>query len=165
MNVALTTILALAAAGAIYTDVTKRRISNKLTFGAAAAALIVRAGFGGPQTLLMGAEGWAWGVGLFLIPFVLGWMGAGDVKLLAAFGAIGGPEFVMETAVLGCVAGGLLAVGCLIREGKLWFTLRYLIILMRHPFGTFTETKRRMPFGPALAAGAGASLVLYRALV
>jgi len=90
----------------------------------------------------------------------MGWMGAGDVKLLAAFGALQGPNFVFQTALLGCVLGGILSLVYLGREGKLWFTLRHIVIFIRHPLGGALQAKRRMPFGPALAGGAVASLLL-----
>jgi prepilin peptidase CpaA len=107
-------------------------------------------------------EGWLVGTALLLIPFVLGWMGAGDVKLLAAFGAIGGLDFVVQSALFGCIFGGLVAVFYLIREHKLWFVLANLFVYVRHPLGSVLETKRRMPFGPALAAGAALSVVISR---
>jgi prepilin peptidase CpaA len=158
----LDVILIVAAGWAVYTDVTHRRISNRATFGAAILALGIRGVAGGWPSLFTGVEGWLLGVGLLVIPFIMGWMGAGDVKLLAAFGALGGPEFVAQAALLGCIAGGVMALYCLFREGKLWFTLRHLVIFIRHPLGGALEAKRRMPFGPALAAGAALGLVLTR---
>jgi prepilin peptidase CpaA len=164
MNTLLTAIFVVAAAWATYTDLKSRRIANWLTFGAAGAALLARLIMGGPHVLLDGIVGWAAGTGLLLIPFILGWMGAGDVKLLAAFGAIGGLDFVVQSALYGCILGGLLAVFYLIREHKLWFVLSNLFIYIRHPLGSVLQTRRRMPFGPALAAGAAISMVIARAV-
>jgi prepilin peptidase CpaA len=163
MNTLLTAIFVVAAAWATYTDLKSRRIANWLTFGAAAAALLVRLVSGGPQAALDGVEGWFAGVVLLVIPFLLGWMGAGDVKLLAAFGAIGGLDFVVQSALYGCILGGVVAVFYLIRERKLWFFLSHLLIYLRHPLGSVLDAKRRMPFGPALAAGGALSLVIARA--
>ena len=50
---------------------------------ALAAHLVMSGVDGGTSTL----AGWALGLALFLPLFALGGMGAGDVKLLAAFGA------------------------------------------------------------------------------
>ncbi|HEY8691385.1 MAG TPA: A24 family peptidase [Chloroflexota bacterium] len=102
-------MLLIAAAWAIVTDCTASRISNRLTFGGAALALAVRVATGGPESVLAGAEGWLVGVALLIVPFALHWMGAGDVKLLALFGAIGGPSFVVTAAVLGSAMGGVVA--------------------------------------------------------
>ncbi len=165
MHMWLTSTFVLAAAWSTYTDFKNRRISNYVTFGAAALALALRLAFGGPLSLLAGFEGWMLGLALFALPFTLRWMGAGDVKLLAAFGALGGPQFAMQAAVLGCAAGGVMSVFCLLRERRLGYTLRVFGLFVRHPFNTTLAVNRRMPFGPALAAGAVASLALSRALL
>lgn len=162
MHIWLTCTLALAGAWAVVSDFKHRRISNYVTFGAAAVGLVIRTLAGGGPALLAGTEGWLVGLALLFAPFALGWMGAADVKLLAAFGALGGPEFVIQTALVGCITGGVMAIFYLIREHKLWFTLQHLYVLIFHPFGGPLEVQRRMPFGPALAAGAAVSLVMAR---
>jgi len=163
MHFLLDSIFAMAAAWAVYSDFKHHRISNYVTFGAAGLALVVRSLLGGWPMLLPGLEGWGFGLALFIIPFALGWMGAADVKLLAAFGALGGPEFVFNAALLGCVAGGAMSIFYLLREQKLGFTFRFLCVFICHPFSSALKTTRRMPFGPALAAGAVAGMVLARA--
>jgi len=166
MHPLLNTLFALAACWAVYSDFRYRRISNLVTFGAAAVALIIRAVFGGAPAAIAGLEGWALGVAIFVLPFALGWMGAADVKLLAAFGALGGPTFVLQAALMGCVFGGVMSIFCLVRERRLGFTLAYFGHLVSHPLGGGAiALKRRMPFGPALAAGAAASLVLTHAVL
>ena len=84
----LTTGAALIiASAACATDLHDRRIPNWLTFGASAAALAVAYATGGQAGVQHAAGGWATGFFLFLPLFLLGGMGAGDVKLLAALGA------------------------------------------------------------------------------
>lgn len=164
MNPILAVILAIVAIWSVYTDMRYRRISNIVTFGAAGVALAVRVLISGPMSILTGLEGWGLGVALLVVPFALGWMGAGDVKLLAAFGAIGGPVFVLQTCLLGCIVGGVMALFYLAREGKLLQTFVFLPAYVRHPLGSVLETKRRMPFGPALALGSVAAVFLTGAL-
>jgi len=81
-------VMALVLGGlACVCDLRTRRIPNVLTFGGAAVALgyaLASRGFGG---LLTSLEGWGVGLALFLPMFLLGGMGAGDVKLLACLGA------------------------------------------------------------------------------
>jgi prepilin peptidase CpaA len=113
---------------------------------------------GGPESVLAGAEGWLLGVALLIVPFALHWMGAGDVKLLALFGAIGGPSFVVTALLLGSAMGGALALLYLAREHKVGLLLSYLPLGVLPTPGTLVDAKRRMPFGPALAAGAVAAL-------
>ena len=50
------------------------------------------------------------GLGILLIPYLLGGMGAGDVKLLAVIGAIKGMSFVILAAFNMAFAGGIMAL-------------------------------------------------------
>jgi len=52
MNYVLDAILAITAVWAVITDLKQRRISNRATFGAALAALVVRSAMGGGMDLL-----------------------------------------------------------------------------------------------------------------
>lgn len=112
-------IVTISAVGlAAFIDARTRRIPNWLTLTVAAAVII--GGFlfflfkgdlqGGWQWLLFSGKGWLVGIGIFLIPFMLGGMGGGDVKLLGAIGALKGVAFVIETALFGALWGGVLAV-------------------------------------------------------
>ena len=64
-------------------------------------------------------SGWATGLFLFMPLFLLGGMGAGDVKLLAALGAWLGPTGAFWLAVYSSMAGGLMAVMVSLRHGYL----------------------------------------------
>jgi prepilin peptidase CpaA len=102
-------VLVICAAACV-TDLRTRRIPNALTFGAAALALAFHAVTGGWAGLGSSAGGWLVGVALFAPFFVLGGMGAGDVKLLAAIGAWLGPMDAVWTALYTMIAGGLLGL-------------------------------------------------------
>ena len=158
MQLALSAVLLVAACWAVVTDLRSRRIPNWLTFGTAGLALAIRFVVGGPHSLLNGGEGWLLGTFLFMLPFVLGWMGAGDVKLLAAFGAIGGPAFLIQAALAGCLAGGVIALVYLAWHRKLVLFAWHVFVHISHPFSGVLEGKRRIPYGPALALGAVAIL-------
>jgi prepilin peptidase CpaA len=54
--------------------------------------------------------GFAVGLGLLLVPYVVGGMGAGDVKLFAGVGAWMGWQITLGAFCVSCVVGGLLAV-------------------------------------------------------
>ena len=79
--------LLLVGAIACVTDIRSRRIPNVLTFGSSAAAVVFWGVSSGWAGLAWSACGWVVGCVLFLPWFLLGGMGAGDVKLLAALGA------------------------------------------------------------------------------
>jgi prepilin peptidase CpaA len=166
MQASLVTILVAASGWAVVTDLRQRRIPNWLTLGTAGAALAARLATGGGQSLLAGVEGWLLGAALMFVPFAFRWMGAGDVKLLAAFGALGGPLFVCQTALAGSLAGGLLALFYLARERNLLFFIWHVFVQVRHLSGGVSmpgglvKRHQRIPYAPALALGAVGTLAL-----
>jgi prepilin peptidase CpaA len=81
--------LGIATMGAV-TDVRDRRIPNWLTYGGLVAALRVRCALLSWLGLRGGLLGLLLGGGIFFLLFVLGGMGGGDVKLMAAVGAWAG---------------------------------------------------------------------------
>ena len=92
-------------------DIRTRRIPNALTLGAPLVALATHLALDGMSGGMSTLGGWGLGLVLFLPLFALGGMGAGDVKLLAAFGAWLGPWEVVQTALATGVIGGVLALG------------------------------------------------------
>lgn len=118
MQIAGAVALAVGFAACV-TDVRERRIPNVLTFGAAVAALLVHGLTGGSSALLQAAGGWLLGTVLFLPFFLLGGMGAGDVKLLAALGAWLGPSDAFWIAIYASLAGGVCAIAVALGHGYL----------------------------------------------
>ncbi len=108
-------LLGLMAAS-VYTDLRSGRIPNWLTIGFAIAGVVLNALTGGLQGGIAGIEGWLLGAGLVFAFFALGVMGAGDVKLLAAAGAVGGPGFVVNAFVFTGIAGGIIALLVTVRR-------------------------------------------------
>lgn len=119
---------------ACVTDLRTRRIPNLLTFGAALAALVFFVVTGGMRGLGLSAAGWVVGLAVFLPFFLLGGMGAGDVKLVAALGAWLGPGKVVWVALYGGIAGGVLAILIAALHGYLrqaFWNLGYLLWFWR----------------------------------
>jgi prepilin peptidase CpaA len=117
---------------ACVTDVRSRRIPNVLTFGAAAAAVafhtLAPAGHGASSAVV----GWFAGAAVMFIPFALGGLGAGDVKLLAALGAWLGPLNAIWLAAYAAIAGGVLAVIIATYHGYLKQALMNVWLLLQH---------------------------------
>ena len=82
-----------------------RLLPNWLTLGGAAVFLFGRLVFGGPMALV---DGFATAclAGLFLlIPFIYGWVGGGDVKMLFAAGALAGWFNLLDLLVFTAISG------------------------------------------------------------
>ena len=80
-----------------------------LTFGGAIAGLVFQIVNGGWTAGAISLAGWAVAIAMFLLPFALGGLGAGDVKLLGALGAWLGPSDAMWLGIYTGVAGGVIA--------------------------------------------------------
>jgi prepilin peptidase CpaA len=121
--------IGVAVIGCI-TDVRTRRIPNVLTFGAALAGLVYHAVWG--AGVLSSAEGWLVGAFAFIVPFALGGIGAGDLKLLAALGAWLGPHQAIWLVLYTGVAGGVIAVFVAVIHGYLRQALSNVWLLLAH---------------------------------
>jgi prepilin peptidase CpaA len=161
----------LLALGMGWGDIKTRRIPNYLTLGTALAGLGFQWGYQGWPGLTAGLLGLALGFGLLIIPYILGGMGAGDVKALAALGSWLGPSRTFALFVYMGIAGGLLALGFLWWKGILWAKMQrgWVIasnwVLSRSyglppvtPPASPPSQKDTIPYGVALALG---MLVLF----
>jgi prepilin peptidase CpaA len=151
-------------------DLRTRRIPNSLTLGAAIVAPMFFGVIVGWHAALWSVAGWCMGLLLFLPLFLLRGMGAGDVKLLAAFGAWLGPAGAWWVAIYGGIAGGAIAIPWLLWRGALgrtlsnaWALLGFwrLAGLRPHPELTVDSPRAlRLPYAVPLAVGACATLWL-----
>src|SRR5687767_2369794 len=104
---------------AVVTDVRRRKIYNILTFPAMALGFLVNGVLDGASGILFAGAGLFLGAALFALPVAFLGRGAGDLKLLAAVGALGGPTFVLWCALLTGIAGGVFAVVVLLSKRRL----------------------------------------------
>jgi prepilin peptidase CpaA len=160
----------MVSAAACVTDFRSRRIPNLLTFGASVAAVVFFGVANGWAGSLWSLEGWAIGCALFLPWFLLGGMGAGDVKLLAALGAWVGPGAAVWVALYAGLAGGVFAVvvslwGGYLKEmvGNVWGLLMFWRVMgvQPHPDLTLRTGKGpRLPYAFPITVGVVAVLWL-----
>ena len=101
-----------------YMDVKYRRIPNKMVLVTLIGGIALNTIFEGTHGLLLslGGFGLAFGVTLFFHTF--GTMGAGDVKLFGAIGAVSGISLVLPTLLVVAITGGLLAIVKMIYSGR-----------------------------------------------
>lgn len=93
-----------------YMDVRYRRIPNKQVLTILLCGIAINAFFGAWQGLLGSLLGMTMAFGLMFVLHVIGTMGAGDVKLFAAIGAVLGSSLVFQTFLIVAVTGGILAI-------------------------------------------------------
>jgi prepilin peptidase CpaA len=149
---------------AIIDDVARRRISNWIPCSAFVAGLILKTVQGGWRGAGEALLGTATGALVFLIFYLMGGMGGGDVKLMAGFGAVLGAKRLLEAALWTAGCGGLMAA-LVIGAGyvrQMWRSGRSAQVQAPGVGGVDSERKLRadsIPYAPAIAAGVWLSLV------
>ena len=155
-------VLATALIATVITDLRWRRIPDWITMPTALAGVIL-AGAAGGLGLLQGWNGiWSgptWRArlqapssraGSFLVLGLTGGFGGGDVKLMAALGAVFGARQVLGDLLFVAVAGGLqgvLAILAATRPGRAVWRAAGLRGADAPDFG------KKLPYGLAIAAG------------
>ena len=116
-------LLAIVLCAAVY-DVLYRRIPNWLTVTGVLAGIALNTFlYQGLPGLIFALKGMALAFGLYLVLYALHAMGAGDVKLMAAVGAIVGWENWFGIFLFTAVIGGIMALILVASRGRLRKTL------------------------------------------
>jgi prepilin peptidase CpaA len=154
--------LAIAVVGAV-NDVRGARIPNWLTYSGLGSALVVRLTVFGWTGLKGGFAGLLFAGGIFYLLFLLGGMGGGDVKLMAAVGAWAGSQQVTPILSGSAVAGGVLAVLYVFAYKQWRQTLLNTTAIAQHhltsgirphpALNIRTSSVMRIPYGLAIAVG------------
>jgi prepilin peptidase CpaA len=147
-------------------DVRTHRIPNYLNVIICLSGFGYQIGFAGWHGAAQSIMGLCLGFGLLIIPYLLGGMGAGDVKALAALGAWLGPWGIFILFFYMALAGGLLALVMLWWRGLLWKKIHQGWVtlvnwLLRRPFGgepaptagKQLDVTNGIPYGVAIALG------------
>ena len=151
-------------------DIRERRIPNALTLAGCVAGLAVNAAAGGMGGFLDAGIALLIAFGITLPFWLLGWMGAGDVKLVSAVGAFVGRGLVLETLLAIAIAGGILAALALLRRGVLARTTERMTATLGLTLSgrrwsyvepDQQETNVRLPYAIAISAGTAAAIVLF----
>ncbi len=148
---------AVSAAGvAAVADVWSRRIPNWVTFGTLLLGVLLNTWLHGVEGAIAAIAGAALGLVLLLPFYAMGVMGAGDVKLLAALGAVLGPRMLVSVAVYGAIVGGLMSVVILAMHGRLWTALGDMLVRRQMP----ARSGATAPYAVAIASGVVLSMIL-----
>lgn len=157
--------LATVTMVAALTDMRSRIIPNWLCATGVALGFALNAWLYGWSGLGSAAMGFGLAL-LFYVPlFMLRAMGGGDVKLMAAVGALAGPQDWFTIFILASVLGGVFALGLLILKSRLSYTFSNMwhilcnLARLRAPYATrpdldISDSRAlTMPHGVSIAAG------------
>lgn len=163
-------VLLIVLSISCYTDLRFQKIYNALLFPSAFFALSFHFGTGGLDGVLYSLKGAGLGLVLFLLPYLLGGIGAGDVKLLAVVGAYKGAGFVFCSFFFTAILGGLISLLILFYRGEMLKTLRQLGQVVKIAFlSRLTvwnlprlddENRASLPYGVAIALGSVLTFVV-----
>ena len=152
--------LAIVVGTALWTDLRSGLIPNRLTFSTMGLALVLHGWLGGFPGMLFSLAGLVAGFALFIFVYLTGGMGAGDVKLMAAIGAIIGAYGALVSGILAIMAGGIYALGAMCYQWGFLETCRKLSFATYGAFRTGRHARShdlhlpfRLRYGIAIAAG------------
>jgi len=172
-DVRIVVLFALLSIAAV-TDCRSYRIPNWLTMGGALCGLAYGALAGAWSGLGLAVAGLLVGF-LTLVPFyVLGVMGAGDVKLMAMVGAFLGIPGIAYAVLSTFIVGGVLALAVIVGRGLLSRTLGNVKVLVQtmslSVLGGIRPDMRleahrsvgKLPYGVSIALGAMGYVVAHQ---
>ncbi len=168
---ALVLLLAIAVVAA-YFDIRYRRIPNALSLAGVVAGMFMNIFLDGWAGAARAAAGLALAFAIYLLLYLGHAMGAGDVKLMAALGAIAGPADWLRITGLTWFAGAVFALALVVWRRRLLTTLwnvafiarewlsRRAPYLTREDLDVKSEKALRLPHGVSIAVGVVAAILL-----
>lgn len=108
---------------AVYFDLTRRKIPNRITMPAILIGIIWSTVNSGLNGFLFSIFGFLFGLAVFLVPYMAGGMGAGDVKLMAAIGSMMGWRFTLLSSIGTALFGGVIVILYMFYKGGMKLTL------------------------------------------
>jgi prepilin peptidase CpaA len=150
-------------------DLKYKKIPNWLTFAAMIIGLAFHIVAVGLPGLIFSFSGLLTGLSILLIFYLMGGMGAGDVKLMGGVGAFLGAKGVFYAFLATSIVGGLYAIFTLAWSGDLKITLKRYgtmlkIFMFTRQFSYISPSEKvkalKMPYGVAIALGTVATILL-----
>ena len=146
----------------LFTDLKSRKILNIVTYPTAILGIVINTIFLQMDGLRFSVVGWLVGFSVFWILNVVATIGMGDVKLIAAIGALKGYFFTLNAMIYIALVGGVIAIIYAIVTGQLMIII---INMFNKLFGKKSEIKyesKYLPYGPSIVAGV---LIYYISLI
>ena len=166
-------IFLIVMAVCFITDCREQKIYNIVVLPSIFLVIVLNSWFYGFDGFILSVAGFLTGLGILLIPYLLGGMGAGYVKLLAFVGATKGVMFVFNSAIYMALIGGLISLMILIFNRQVmsffqslfsWlFSLSYRV--KRKIEFSKSGTIKKFPYGTAIIMGALVCLLFKEAWI
>ncbi|MBN1288948.1 MAG: prepilin peptidase [Actinobacteria bacterium] len=146
----------------VISDIRTRKVPNALNIIGFGAGIMVGLLKGGAFQLVNSILGALLGLGILLIPFLLKMVGGGDVKFLAAAGAITGWRLLCISFLAGAVMGGFLGFTVIVinpharKRAIIKLTALSTPLSLSHPSGKPLEKNGkglRLPYAVPLSLG------------
>jgi prepilin peptidase CpaA len=134
IELVVTALVAMAA----LSDLGSRTIPNWITLPGLICGFALQSWYRGSTGALTSLEGAVFGFVILMFIFIVGGIGAGDVKLFAAVGAFLGPQLLISAFLFTGLLVAIAAAGAAVWRGRIPATL---------------------PYGAVIAAGTVVSLV------
>ncbi|PIE64839.1 MAG: hypothetical protein CSA26_06545 [Desulfobacterales bacterium] len=155
-------LLLFLAVSVIITDLSRHKIYNLQTYPVMAAGVLLHFWYAGYQGVLSCCLGLFTGFVLLLPFFFAGGVGAGDLKYLAAIGALKGWQFVLWAMFYTGLVGGVMAFSLIIWHGRFLETMKNVWKIIRSPgkMDKKVEDPLYLPYGVAIAIGSFLAMVM-----
>jgi prepilin peptidase CpaA len=158
-----------AIVGSVF-DVKSRRVPNLLTGPSILFGLLLHLSLDGWRNMLISALAGLVCGSIFLLFYLAGGMGAGDVKLITAVGCICGLHYIVGLLAFTAIAGGVMAAVFAIACGRLKQTFLNVMELITHhraagltphpDINVLNASTLRLPYALAITAGCALTLCL-----
>lgn len=156
---------------ALVSDLRTYRIKNSITYGFMLAGLTANLAMGGFKGLVFSLQGIILPAACLFILYITRAVGAGDIKLLCAIGAVMGAAFALYAAMCSFICGGFIASGLMLARNNASERLNCILLYIKSCFLTmeilqYTDFKDgqesgRFHFSIAIASGTAAAIITY----
>lgn len=158
------TIILLISGLSAFFDFRIRRIPNWLIASGLLCGVTLNA-IQGSSHLVSSLLGFLVGIAVLVLPFALGWIGAGDVKFFGVVGAVLGVSWLPRVFFYSALIAGVIAVAYLVvglasfsRLRIFWIDIKTAVLSLGHvlPDPVYVRSQESggsVPWGVAFAAG------------
>src|SRR5215203_430278 len=163
-------LLVPIASAVIYFDVRYRRIPNVIVVSTLVAGVVINSAIGSWGGVLGSAEGFALAFVPMLLMHLFGAMGAGDVKLSGAVGAVLGVSMVPLALIIIVMMGAVLAIYSMVRSGRVFSTLHGVLRIFvglipgweMPRFAMPPDRRHTIPYGVAIMLGSLIAVAVFQ---